>query len=126
MPRCLCLKIDGKQCTREAKIVYNFCWQHKNCINIAKVPFIPQRSIPRPIAVPLLESKKPDDEAIKEDFIDHLVYGDPDQVEEKLMLNIEKSIDSSKYRTLLRKALNKYNLEDLYKMFPLETEEFLK
>lgn len=38
MPQCLCLKTDGKQCTREAtkKVGSNhlFCWQHQKCQNV--------------------------------------------------------------------------------------------
>ena len=37
MPQCLCLKNDGNQCTRQAKINSQFCWQHHKCQNIATI-----------------------------------------------------------------------------------------
>lgn len=30
--RCLCAKVDGSQCTRDAKEGSSYCWQHQKCI----------------------------------------------------------------------------------------------
>ena len=42
MPRCLCLKLNGQQCSRDAsdKIGQDdrFCWQHQSCQNLQKIP----------------------------------------------------------------------------------------
>jgi len=34
MTRCQCIKVDGKQCTRDAKTNSVYCWQHQKCKNI--------------------------------------------------------------------------------------------
>ena len=57
MSRCLCLKPDGKQCTRNATIKANndsnFCWQHQNCKkNIGE-------NDPPKISVPIQLKSKP-------------------------------------------------------------------